>query len=180
MPPSEDRGPLARQQLLWAAFLAGVVLLATVLTVVVDVTPTLPPALPLALSAAMAVAALLAVVGMDRIHAATPPATDQIAVAELRTRMVLQAVIAETLVLLTTILAAVTGPRWNVAIGGVGAVVILLRIRPSPARLERFDRAWAAADAEVSLVRALLPPSPADPATPGTTPGTTPDHPDHP
>lgn len=158
MPPNEDRGPLTRQRQLWAAFLTGVVLLAGVLTVVVDVTPTLPVALPLALSVAMVAAAALAVLGMDRVLAATPPEDDTAAVAELRTRLVLQAVLAETLVLATTILAAMTGPRWNVAIGGVGAVAILLHIRPRPSRLARFDRAWADQGHDVSLVRALTGP----------------------
>jgi hypothetical protein len=173
-PPNDDRGPLARQHLLWLAFLVGVVVLATILTVVVDVEPTLPVALPLLLATAISVAALLATVGIDRVFAAAPPADDTAAIAEFRTRLVLQAVIAETLVLVTTILAAMIGPRWNVAIGGVVATAILLRVRPTTARLRRFDRAWAAAGAEVSLERGFasatgsaLPPA-------GTPPG---DHP---
>lgn len=155
MPPSEDRGPLTRQLQLWAAFLVGVVLLAGVLTAVVDVEPTLPVALPLALSAAMVVAAVLAVLGLDRVFAATPPEDDTAAVSELRTRMVLQSVLAETLVLATTILAAMVGPRWNIAIGGLGALAILLYVRPRPGRLARFDAAWAAHGSDVSLTRAL-------------------------
>ncbi len=163
MPPSEapsdapgnERGPLARQRLLWLAFLGGVVLLATILTVVVDVTPSLPLALPLVLAAAIGAAALLATIGIDRVFAATPPADDTAAIAELRTRMVLQAVLAETTVLVTTVLAAMIGPRWNVAIGGLAAVAILLRVRPRTARLRRFDRAWQAAGADVSMERGL-------------------------
>lgn len=151
MAPSDDRGPLARQRLLWLAFLVGVVALATILTVVVDVEPALPVALPLLLTTAISVAALLATIGIDRVFAATPPSDDTAAIAEFRTRLVLQAVIAETLVLMTTILAAMVGPRWNVAIGGVMATAILLRVRPTTARLRRFDRAWAAAGSEVSL-----------------------------
>ncbi len=174
MPPSDDRGPLARQRLLWLAFLAGVVVLATILTVVVDVEPALPAALPLALAAAISVAALLATIGIDRVFAATPPSDDTAAVAEFRTRLVLQAVIAETLVLVTTILAAMIGPRWNVAIGGVAATAILLRVRPTTARLRRFDRAWAAAGAEVSLERGFASPPGHDPAPPDTPPD---DHP---
>lgn len=155
MPPSEDRGPLTRQLQLWAAFLVGVVLLAGVLTVVVDVEPSLPVVLPLALSAAMAVGAVLAVLGLDRVFAASPPEDDTAAVSELRTRMVLQSVLAETLVLATTILAAMIGPRWNIAIGGLGALAILLHVRPRPGRLARFDAAWAAQGSDVSLTRAL-------------------------
>lgn len=155
MPPSDDRGTLASQHLLWSAFLLGVVALATLLTIVVDVTPTLPVALPLLLSAAIAVAAALATIGMDRVFAATPPVDDTTAIAEFRTRLVLQAVIAETLVLVTTILAAMLGPRWNVAIGGIMGVAILLRVRPTTRRLQRFDDAWAEAGADVSLERAL-------------------------
>lgn len=154
MPSSDDdRGPLARQRLLWLAFLVGVLALATILTVVVDVAPSLPPALPLLLAATIGAAAVLATVAIDRVFAATPPSDDTAAIAELRTRMVLQAVLAETVVVLTTVLAAMVGPRWNVAIGGLAAVVILLRVRPTTARLERFDRAWQAAGADVSLTR---------------------------
>lgn len=156
MPPSEDRGPLTRQLQLWWAFLAGVVLLATVLTVVVDVPPTLPAALPLALAAAMAAGAWLAVLGIDRVFAATPPEDDTAAVAELRTRLVLQSVLAETLVLATTILAAMVGPRWSIAIGGLGATAILLHVRPRASRLARFDAAWADLGRDVSLTRSLL------------------------
>ncbi len=158
MPPSEDRGSLTRQRQLWAAFLLGVVLLAGVLTVVVNVEPTLPAALPLGLSAAMVAGMLAAVLGIDRVFAATPPSDDTSAVSELRTRLVLQSVLAETLVLVTTILAAMVGPRWNVAIGGLGAVVILLHVRPRASRLARFDAAWAAQGSEVSLTRALISP----------------------
>lgn len=161
MPPSDapgddradDRGPLARQRLLWLAFLVGVLALGTILTIVVDVTPSLPIALPLVLAAAIGAAALLATIGIDRVFAATPPADDTAAIAELRTRMVLQAVLAETSVLVTTVLAAMIGPRWNIAIGGLAAVAILLRVRPTTARLRRFDRAWQAAGADVSLER---------------------------
>jgi hypothetical protein len=174
MPPSDDRGPLARQRLLWLAFLVGVVALATILTVVVDVEPALPVALPLLLATAISVAALLATVGIDRVFAATPPSDDTAAIAEFRTRLVLQAVIAETLVLVTTILAAMIGPRWNVAIGGMVATAILLRVRPTVARLRRFDRAWAELGAEVSLERGFASANgPVPPAT-GTPPG---DHP---
>jgi len=171
---SDDRGPLARQRLLWLAFLVGVVALATILTVVVDVTPSLPPALPLALAATIGAAAVLAAVAIDRVFAATPPSDDTAAVAELRTRMVLQAVIAETVVLVTTILAAMIGPRWNVAIGGLAAVAILLRVRPTSTRLHRFDRAWQAAGADVSLMRGF---AASGAARPSDRPGGPTDHP---
>jgi hypothetical protein len=174
MPPSDDRGPLARQRLLWLAFLVGVLALATILTIVVDVAPSLPVALPLLLAATIGIAAVLAAIGIDRVFAATPPTDDTAAIAELRTRMVLQAVIAETAVLVTTVLAAMIGPRWNVAIGGLAAVVILLRVRPTTARLRRFDRSWQAAGAEVSLERGFAAADGAD-ATGGET--GSPDHP---
>ena len=161
-----DRGPLAVQHRLWLAFLGGVVLLGGVLTVVVDVEPTIPVALPLLLSASIAGATAIGVLAIDRIFAASPPADDNTAVAELRTRLVLQAVLAETLVLATTILAALVGPRWNVAIGAVAAVAILLWVRPRPARLRRFEAAWAAAGSEVSLTRALRLDDPTDQDTP--------------
>lgn len=155
MPPGEDPRSLRQQQQLWAAFLVGVLLLATILTLVVDVTPTLPVALPLALALALGAAGYLATAGIDRVFAASPPGDDDRALGELRARLVLQAVIAETLVLVTTVLAATIGPRWNIAIGGAGAVAILLRVRPRRSRLARFDAAWAAQEADVSLLRAL-------------------------
>ena len=161
-----DRGPLVVQHRLWLAFLVGVVLLGGVLTVVVDVEPTLPAAIPLLLSVSIAVATGIGVLAIDRIFAASPPEDDDTAVVELRTRLVLQAVLAETLVLVTTILAALVGPRWNVAIGAVAAVAILLWVRPRPARLRRFEAAWAAAGSEVSLSRALGLDTPNDRDTP--------------
>lgn len=160
VPPSTDRGPLAVQHRLWLAFLLGVVLLGGVLTVVVDVEPTIPVVLPLLLSVSTAVATAVGVLAIDRTFAATPPADDEAAVGELRTRMVLQAVLAETLVLVTTILAALVGPRWNVAIGATAAVAILLWVRPRPTRLRRFEDAWAAAGSDVSLTRVLDPQQP--------------------
>jgi len=155
MPPGEDPRSLRRQRQLWTAFLVGVLALATILTLVVDVTPSLPVALPLALALVLGVAGYLATVGIDRVFAAGPPADDERAVGELRARLVLQAVIAETIVLATTVLAATLGPRWNIAIGGLAAVAILVRVRPRRARLARFDAAWAAQEADVSLLRAL-------------------------
>ncbi len=166
-PPDEDPRSLGRQRQLWAAFLVGVLTLATILTLVVDVTPTLPMALPLALALTLGAAGYLAAIGIDRVFAASPPADDARALGELRARLVLQAVIAETVVLVTTVLAAILGPRWNVAIGGLAAVAILVRVRPRPSRLARFDAAWAAQEADVSLLRALTERS--DPEGPGPT-----------
>jgi len=166
-PAGDDPRSLRRQQQLWAAFLIGVLALATILTVIVDVTPTLPMALPLSLAVTLGIGGYLATVGIDRVLAASPPDDDSRALGELRARLVLQAVIAETIVLATTVLAATIGPRWNVAIGGLAAVGILVRVRPRRSRLARFDAAWAAQEADVSLLRALTERS--DPEGPGPT-----------
>ncbi len=140
---------------IWVAFTIGVLGLAAVLTVVADVDPRLPVALPLALAAAIGGAGFVAVVAIDRIFAASPPQTDDAAVGELRTRLVLQAVIAETVVLLATIVAFTLGPRWTVTLGGLAGALILLRIRPHGRRLARFDAAWQREGHDVSVRRAL-------------------------
>ncbi|MEX2551046.1 MAG: hypothetical protein WD638_12535 [Nitriliruptoraceae bacterium] len=167
MAPGEDPRSLQRQQQLWTAFVVGVLLLATLLTLVVDVTPTLPIALPLVLALALGAAGYLATVGIDRVFAASPPADDGRALGELRARLVLQAVIAESLVLVTTVMAATIGPRWSIAIGGLAALAILLRVRPRTSRLARFDAAWAVQEADVSLLRGLAGRN--DPEDPGPT-----------
>lgn len=167
----DHRGVLQSHQRIWFAFTVGVLGLAAVLTLVADVEPQLPAALPLGLATVIGVAGLAAVAAIDRVFAASPPSDDDAALGELRTRLVLQAVIAETVVLLTTIVAFMFGPRWSVTIGGVAGAVILLRVRPRMARLARFDAAWAAAGHDVSLRRGLAPAGrggcdPDDPAAP--------------
>lgn len=140
---------------IWIAFTIGVLGLATVLTFVADVDPRLPAILPLALALAIGGAGYIAVTAIDRIFAASPPANDDAAIGELRTRLVLQAVIAETVVLLATIVAFTLGPRWTVALGGLAGAMILLRVRPHGRRLARFDAAWQRAGHDVSVRRAL-------------------------
>ena len=153
----DHRGVLASHQRIWLAFTVGVLGLSAVLTVVADVEPRLPAVLPLGLAAVIGVAGVVAVVAIDRVFAASPPDDDDAALGELRTRLVLQAVVAETVVLLTTVVAFMFGPRWSVTIGGVAGAVILLWVRPRAARLARFDAAWAAAGHDVSLRRGLDP-----------------------
>ena len=151
----DHRGVLASHQRIWSAFTVGVLGLAAVLTAVADVEPRLPAALPLGLAGVIGVAGVVAVAAIDRVFAASPPSDDDAALGELRTRLVLQAVVAETVVLLTTLVAFLFGPRWSVTVGGVAGAVILLRVRPRTARLARFDAAWAAAGHDVSLRRGL-------------------------
>lgn len=139
---------------LWLAFLVGVSAIAVAIVVIADVEATLPAALPAALAAAAGGGAILGVLAIDRVFAATPPADEAGARGEYRTRLVLQAVLAETAVLAAVILTFFFGPAWVAAIGGVAGVIALGLVRPSRARFERFDRAWAAQGSEVSLVRA--------------------------
>ncbi len=145
---------LSGLQRLWLAFLVGVSAIAVAIVVIADVQPTLPAALPALLAAAAGGGAILGVLAIDRVFAATPPADEASARGEYRTRLVLQAVLAETAVLAAVVLTFFFGPGWVAAIGGVAGVVALGVVRPSRARFERFDRAWAAQGSEVSLVRA--------------------------
>ena len=160
----DARTSLRAHRRLWAAFAVGVLGLAAVLTVLADVPPQLPVALPLGLAVALGLGGVAAVEGVDRVFAASPPASDSAGLGELRTRLVLQAVVAETVVLATTIVAFVFGPRWTVALGGVAGAVILWRIRPTRRRLARFDAAWARDGHDVSLLRGLTTGPPGDPA----------------
>lgn len=157
----DRRGALTAQRRIWLAFTVGVLGLAAVLTVLADVQPRLPVALPLTLAVVIGGAGIVAVAAIDRVFAASPPDSDDAAVGELRTRLVLQSVVAETVVVLTTLVAFLFGPRWSVAIGGLAGLAILLRVRPRPSRLARFDAAWADAGHDVSLQRGVGTP-PAD------------------
>lgn len=159
MRPSAPHRSLQRR---WSVFAAGLAGFAVVLLAVVDVQPELPPILPLTLAAGIGAAGWVLIVGIDHVLAATPPPDDDRAVVDLRRRLDLQGLIAETVLLATTVLAALSGPRWTIAVGALAAGLGLWRVRPAPSRLERFDRAWRAAGAEVSLTRALLDRDPSD------------------
>jgi hypothetical protein len=141
-------------QQLWAVMLVGVVALAGVVAFLAPSSATLPAVLPATLAAAIGAAGLVGVLALERLFAASPPADDGAALAEYRTRLVLQAVVAEATVALSAVLAFVFGPAWVAAVGGVFAVTALLLARPSRARFQRLDAAWAAAGGDVSLVRA--------------------------
>jgi hypothetical protein len=151
---SASTSPFLRTcQQLWAVLLAGVVALAAVVTFLAPATATLPAVLPATLAVAIGAAGLVGVLALERLFAASPPADDGAALAGYRTRLVLQAVTAEATVALTVVLAFVVGPAWVAAVGGAFAATALLLARPSSARFRRLDAAWAAAGAEVSLVR---------------------------
>lgn len=145
---------LTSVQRIWLAFLVGVAAVAVVVVVIADVEPTLPVALPAALAATMGGGALLGVLAIDRIFAATPPTDDTTAWTEYRTRLVLQAVLAETAVLGAVVVTFFFGPGWIAGIGGLAGVTALLVVRPSLRRLARFDAAWRAQGSDVSLLRA--------------------------
>lgn len=151
---SASTSPFLRTcQQLWAVLLVGVVALAGVVTFLAPTTATLPAVLPVALAAAIGAAGVVGVLALERLFAASPPRDDSAALAEYRTRLVLQAVVAEATVALSVVLAFVFGPAWVAAVGGTFAAAALLLARPSQARFRRLDAAWGAAGADASLVR---------------------------
>ena len=148
---------LAALRRIWNGCVTGLVVLASALTSLASSASTLPAILPLGLAAAVGVAAVCAVIGVDRVFAASPPESDELAVRQLRGRLVVQAAIAWAAVLVGTLVAFAFGPRWSVIVGAMAALVALLRIRPSWDRLARFDAAWCRTHRDVSLRRALRP-----------------------
>jgi hypothetical protein len=163
VPPSRAAYLLTCQRL-WAAFLGGIVAIAAIVTLVAETTSALPAALPAGLAAAAGAGAIVGVLAIERVFAATPPADDEAALGEYRMRLVLQAVTAETAVLVAVVLTFVFGPAWVAAVGGAAAALALLLVRPSAERFRRLDAAWSAAGADVSLQRGAG-------LTPGTPPG---------
>jgi hypothetical protein len=149
-------------QRLWAAFVIGVMLFATVVTVIAEAASTVPAALPGILAAAIGLAGVVIVVAIERTFAASPPTDDRAALTEYRMRLILQAVVAETSLLAAVVLTFVFGPSWVAAIGGVGAIAALVVIRPTRSRLARLDAAWASAGADVSLLRGAEAAAPGD------------------
>lgn len=141
---------------LWLSFTVVVGLVAVLVPFLVpDPGSTVPPILPVLLAAAAGVGALVGIVTLDRGLTATTPADDRAAVAELRSRLVMQAAIAEAPALLAVALAFVLGPPWAATAGALPGLVGLLLVRPSAARLERLDAGWRAAGRDVSLQRGL-------------------------
>jgi hypothetical protein len=142
---------------LWWAFLVVVAAVAVIVPVIADdPASTVPAVLPAALALAAGAAALVGAVAIDRGLLAARPADDRAAVAELRTRLVLQMAIAEFPALLGVALAFVLGPPWVATVGALPAVLALLLVRPRAARFDRIDAAWRAGGADASLRRALL------------------------
>lgn len=143
-------------RLLWLSFTVVVALAAFLLPLVIpDPESTVPAVLPAVLALAAGAGALVGIIALDRGLTAARPADDRAAVAELRSRLVMQAAIAEAPALLAAAMAVVLGPPWIAAVGGVPALVGLLLVRPTPGRLAKLDGAWQAAGADVSLRRAL-------------------------
>jgi hypothetical protein len=138
---------------LWAVLFVGVLALAGVVTFLAPTAATLPAVLPVAFAAAIGAAGVIGVLALERLFAASPPRDDGAALAEYRTRLVLQGVVAEATVALSVVLAFVFGPAWVAAVGGMFAAAALLLARPSQARFRRLDAAWGDAGADVSLVR---------------------------
>lgn len=142
---------------LWWAFVGVVAVVAVVVPLVAeDPSSTVPAVLPAALALAAGAASLVGTVAIDRGLLASAPADDRAAVAELRSRLVLQMAIAEFPALLAVALAFVLGPPWVATAGALPALAALLLIRPRAARLDRIDAAWRAEGHDVSLRRALL------------------------
>lgn len=141
---------------LWLAF-AGIVALVAVLPPFIAPDPgtSVPAVLPAGLALATGLGALAGTVAIDRSLAATPPADDTDAVVELRSRLVMQAALAEAPALLGVVLTFVFGPPWVVVTGAAPGLIAMLIVRPRRARLERFDARWRSLGADVSLVRAM-------------------------
>jgi hypothetical protein len=85
VPPSRAAYLLTCQRL-WAAFLGGIVAIAAIVTLVAETTSALPAALPAGLAAAAGAGAIVGVLAIERVFAATPPADDEAAVATTTTR----------------------------------------------------------------------------------------------
>ncbi len=154
-PPSQV--PLLRSiRLLWAGFTGALAVIAFVVPAVVpDAGSSVPALLPIALAATAGLGALAGIDAIDRAMAAATPRDDRAAVAELRSRLVMQAAIAEAPALLAVALAFVLGPPLAATAGALPGLIGMLRVRPSTARFDRFDQAWRAAGLDASLRRAL-------------------------
>lgn len=149
-----DIPALRRLQRLWLVFVLILVVIGVSL-LFVDLDPTsLPALLPPALAAAGGAAGLLAIVAIDRTFAATAPETDLRALREFEARQALQFAVSLAPALLGFALAFAFGTVLAAGVGWAFALLGLLRARPSPARLERIERAWDAAGNDVSAVRA--------------------------
>ena len=156
LPPAPDEATRRSVRALWVSFTAVVAVAAVVVPFVVpDPGSTVPAVLPVLLAAAAGAGALVGIVALDRGLTATTPRDDRAAVAELRSRLVMQAAIAEAPALLGVALAVVLGPPVTATAGALPALVGLLLVRPGAARLARLDAAWQAAGADVSLRRSL-------------------------
>jgi hypothetical protein len=142
---------------LWWTFVVVVAMVAVVVPLVAeDPSSTVPAVLPAVLALAAGAASLAGTVAIDRGLIAAAPADDRAAVAELRSRLVLQMAIAEAPALLGVALAYVLGPPWVATVGALPALIALLLVRPRASRIDRIDAAWRAGGHDVSLRRALL------------------------
>ncbi len=144
---------LAGLQRLWAGFTLTVLLLSVAGAAFADAESTVPWFLPLALVLVVAAGVAAAVEAVGRGLAANPPATDLDARGEVRSRLAIQIAIAEAPALLAFALTFVLGPNWIVLVGGAASVAVLLRARPSRARLEQLEASWRAAGHDVSALR---------------------------
>lgn len=150
------RHPLLRtMSTIWVAFVATVPVLVVVTLLAGDRTPELPVILPAVLVVSVGVATIVAVVALERMLAASPPADLDAAFATVRARRLTQWAVSEAPMMLAIALALVLGPPWVVAVGASGTLCALAIARPGAASLERLDRAWQAAGSPVSLAREL-------------------------
>jgi hypothetical protein len=139
---------------LWVGAAAAIVTLAAVVLVTSDADSTVPAVLPVVLTVAVSIGAVVAVVAVDRSLAASTPADDAAAVAELRTRAFLQLAILEAPVLIGVALGFTLGPPWVAVVGAGGGLVALAVSAPTRRRLGRFEGTWRRAGQELSLRRA--------------------------
>jgi hypothetical protein len=154
--PTEGEATLRSVRWLWLAFTLVVAAVAVLIPLLVpDPEATVPAALPAVLALSAGVGALAGILAIDRGLVASRPADDRAAVAELRSRLVMQAAIAEAPALLAVAMAVVLGPPWVAAAGALPGLLGLLLVRPTGARFAKLDAAWRAAGVDVSLRRAL-------------------------
>jgi protein-S-isoprenylcysteine O-methyltransferase Ste14 len=140
-------------QRLWGIFTVTVVVLALAGAVLADVESTVPAILPTILVLAVALGAVAGVEAVDRGLALAAPSTDEEARGEVRSRLAIQIAVAEAPTLLAFAITFALGPSWIVLLGGAASVTALLRVRPTEARLRRFEEAWRASGHDVSALR---------------------------
>ena len=144
---------VARLQRMWSVFVGAVVVLCVAGALVADTESTVPAALPVLLVLALGAGAVAGVLVVDRGLYLVSPDDDERAGEEVRARLALQIAIGQTPTLLAFALAFVLGPPWVVLVGGAVSVGMLLKVRPTRARLEELEQVWRRGGADASVLR---------------------------